>query len=135
MTTVQEAREALAGAVTFGTGLPCSPWLLDAVVESPSCQVGRREMDPRMVLDRGVSVYQLVVRLFVARHNAIDAQRRIDEFCEPTGTSSIRVAIEDGDAWTATVDYAAVTSIGEIVEREIGAASYFTVDFDVEVVW
>ena len=81
------------------------------------------------------TVYVFRVRLFVSRQSEIDSQRTIDAYCSPTGVQSLKGAIEDGNNWGATIDYAQVTRIGDTGVTEIGGSIYLSVEFDIEVVW
>lgn len=132
--TIDEVRQALAQAVKNGTGLDCSPYVLDQV-NAPCAMVDRQGFDPRLVMVSTKSVYRLRVVMFMARLSDIDAQKAIDAYCDLTGEHSVRAAIEDGSLWTTTVDYAAVTNIGDTVEREVAGAVYLVTEFDVEVCW
>ena len=132
--TIGDVRESLAGAIRDTTGLNCSPYLLDQI-DAPCAMIGRAPFDPRLVLSGAKTVYPFRVHLFVSRQSDIDAQRTIDEFCSMTGYRSIKAAVENGEAWSAPVDYAVVTSVGDTKETESAGVVYFVTEFDVEVCW
>lgn len=136
MTTIQQAREGLAAAVTNGTGLRALAYESDTV-NAPCAWVLRREMDPRLVLGGTKQQYNLTVRLFMPRTAERSNLLQIDEFCAMSGDKSIRSAVEDGDNWTdGLVDYVSVVSVGPTNEAALDSGERFlTVDFDVEVVW
>lgn len=134
MTTTATVRDALATAITTGSGLAASPYQLDSVVP-PCAHVFRREMDPRMIFTGAKSTYEFGVRIFTGRFDEVEAQRLLDELVETSGERSVVAAIQDGDNWTATIDYAQVVLIGEPVGRTLADETFMTVDLDVEVVW
>ena len=132
--SIEDVRTALAGAITNGTGLNCSPYILDQV-DAPCGMIGRAAFDPRLVLSGAKTAYVFRVRLFVSRQSEIDAQRTIDAYCSPTGVQSLKGAIEDGNNWAVAVDYASVTNVGETNETESAGVVYFVTEIDVEVCW
>ena len=131
--TIEDVRDSIADAVAT-TGIRCHPYVLDQV-SPPVAMVNRRGMDPRMVLGATKNVYRFEVVVFASRQSEIAGQKLIDNYAATTGTSSIKVAVEDGSNWTATVDYATVTNIGDTVEREIAGVVYLTVAIELEVCW
>ena len=134
MTTRKDVRVALASAVQTGAGVRAIGWIPDSI-PAPCATVGFREMDPRMVLSGAKSTYQMLVRLWAPRNETRTAQDLLDDWCEPSGSLSVIEAIETGANWSQTIDYAQVTSIGELREQVRADDVYLTVDLEVEVVW
>lgn len=132
MTSIAEVRQSLADAITQGTGVVCFAYASDTV-HTPGAMVLRKAMDPRMVFGGASNVYEFAVVAYAGRAEEVAAQTLIDEWCEPG--SGFKQAIEDGALWSATIDYAAVTQIGETQAVDIGGGSYLAVEFTVEVVW
>ncbi len=136
MTTINEARIALAAAVTAGTGLRCSPYTLDKIT-TPSAQIDRSGFDPRMVFGNTKSVYRVRIRVYTNRNPEIDAQKALDAYSAMTGDQSITAAVADEANWNGEVDYAQVVFIGDTelvtIGRDDAVAEYLTVPFDVEV--
>lgn len=133
MPTIAEVREALAGAVKV-SGLRCSPYPLTQV-NAPCAHVSRAEMDPRMVFGGGSNVYQFRITVFAGGQSDVAQQKELDERCSVDGSESVKVAVEDGDNWSASVDYAAVVRIGGPEDREVGGVFFTVADIDVEVCW
>lgn len=134
MTSIADVRQALAQAIESGAGVVAEPYAL-RTISAPCVHIVRAGMDPRMVLGAGKAAYEFRCVLFVASKDDVTSQQQIDEFCALSGSTSIKAAIEDGDLWTASVDYASVTRIGDTVERAVADVIYDTVEFSVEVVW
>ncbi len=137
MLSVTEVRDALAAAISDGCGLRAEAlWPAgDKAIASPLAVVTRRAFDPRLVFSDRKAVYLFTVTVYADRASERSAQKLLDGYCELAGTGSVRAAIEDGDNWSVTVDYAEVTQIGEVGAVSINEADYLAVPFDVEVCW
>lgn len=132
-TTIADVRVGLAAAVKAGCGLACEPYVLNAV-RAPVAMVDRREMDPRLVFGASKNAYPLRVIVFVGGQSEISSQQLLDGYCETSGASSLKRAVESGDYWPSNlVDYCEVVRIGDTVIREVAGVPYLTVEFDVEV--
>ena len=133
MTTIAQARTSLAAAVTT-TGLRCIAYLSDQI-PAPCALISRKEFDPRMVFGGSKSTYGFRVTIYTSRPAERASQVLIDGYCETTGATSLVAAIANGANWTATVDYAEVVRVGEIMVHEIAGVPYLVAELDVEVVW
>lgn len=138
MTTIAQARQALAAAVTTGTGLRCERYQLD-VINAPEACIVRREMSPGIVFDAGPEEFHFAVRVFAGRSADRQSQVLLDTYCEISGATSVKAAVETSANWGAiSLDYARVTRIGEpfifAQVPEVGPF-FFAVDIDVEVVF
>lgn len=132
--SIDEACEALASVVDQVPGLRAKGYPDDSI-NPPEAHVYSREFDPRFVFGTTPNLFQLGVRVFVSRTNMRTTMRQIRDFMEPSGATSVREAIEDGDLWNVTIHHAAVTNIGQPFEAIVGDTIYIAVDFDVDVVW
>ena len=133
MTTVAAVRDDIAAILNAKT-IRAIGWMPDAI-PAPCVVVSRREMDPRMVFSEAKAAYQFLLRVYVPRTSERAGQDQLDEWCEPTGSTSIMAALQTGSNWTQTVDYAVVTSIGEVFETARADEVFLAVDIEVEVVW
>ena len=130
MTTLAEARDGLAEAITAGTGLRMYAYQGDTV-NAPCGFVRSDEFDPRMVLGRDKAAYPFTVTVYVARVAEVAGFKKLDELREPVG--GITSAVEDGDNWSVTVDYAQVVNIGTPTATAHADDVYLTCDFEIEV--
>lgn len=134
MTTTAEVREALALAGSY-CGREVKPYA-QSTVNAGSGYVMRREFDPRMVFGGTKVTYPFMVRFYFLAVSVESAQQDIDTLCDVAGDGSFRAAVQNGENWPADlVDYAQVTNVGEINDSTVDGTNYFTVDFDIEVVW
>ena len=134
MTTIAEARDSLAGAITTGAALRAIPYL-SSTIAHPCAHVRLGAYDPRMVLGKSKAEYQFSVSVFVGVASERSAQVRCDALREPSGAGSLVAAIEDGTLWAATVDYAQVILVGEPTEVVIAEETLMMFEVDVEVVF
>lgn len=134
MPTVTEVRDDLAAVITAGTGLRAAPLVQDVMV-APIAIVSRRPFDPRMVLQQAKAAYQFTVTIYADRTDERAAQRKLDAYCELSGSTSVLAAIQDGTLWSEDVDYAQVTQIGDVQAVIIGESNYLAVEMAVEVVF
>lgn len=134
--TIDEAAAALAAVITAGTGLRCKPYV-DTTVNAPEAHIFTRPFDPRMVQGGSPKrVFLFTVRVYVPAVDARVAQSSLRKYMEPSGSTSIRQAIEDETAWNVDVDYAEVTEIGQPTQVELPSnETYWAVDIDADVVW
>ena len=134
MTTTADVRQALADAGSY-CGREVKPYV-QSTISTGSGYVMRREFDPRMVFGGSKVVYPFMVRFYFLAVSLESAQQDIDALCDTAGSSSFLAAVQDGTNWPADlVDYAQVTNVGEINDSTVDGTNYFTVDFDIEVVW
>lgn len=134
MPTVTEVRDDLAAVITAGTGLRAAALVQDIMV-APIAVVSRRPFDPRMVLQQAKAAYQFTVTIYADRTDERAAQRKLDAYCELSGSTSVLAAIQDGSLWSEDVDYAQVTQIGDVQAVIIGESNYLAVEMAVEVVF
>lgn len=132
MATMGEVRQALADAITDATGLRSAPLVLDTMV-APIAVVARQAFDPRMVFSQAKAPYLFRVTIYADRTNERGAQLALDEWCEPTGTGSVIAAIQNGDNWSVTVDYAQVINVSEVQAVAVAESNFLIVELTVEV--
>ena len=133
MTTLLEAADALAKAVTEGSGLRAVS-LLDEDINAPIAEVALDEYDPRFVFTGEKAVYPFQVTVYVARTAVRAAQTALAGFRDLHSATSIVAAVQNSDLWPDDlVDYAAVTKVGRIVPVNVAGADYLTVTFDIDV--
>lgn len=134
MPTVSDVRDALAAAITTGTGLRSSPLVQDTMVP-PIAVISRRPFDPRLIFSQSKAAYEFNVTLYAGRTNERASQIALDEWCELSGSGSVIAAIQNGSNWSVNVDYALVTNVSEVQAVAIAESNYLVVELTVEVVF
>lgn len=136
MTTIYDARQGLTDALSTIPDWRASPYVGEQV-NPPMIKVTMPAFDPRYVMGESKARYTFRCYAYYARVAAEAAEKALDALAEPTGTGSLIAAVQTGTNWSASVDYAMVTNVGEISVTSFGtdAAEYFVRPFDIEVVW
>jgi hypothetical protein len=135
VTTIAEVREALSDALATIPGWSASPYIGDQV-HTYMFKVARPAFDPRMVMSQAKSSHTFTVTAYAPRATPEASEAALDALCELTGSGSLIAAVQDGDNWSATVDYAQVVSCGEVqVAQWTDAAEFLACQFQIEVVW
>jgi hypothetical protein len=128
VTTIAEARAAVADAVTAETGLRMVPYLSDNI-PIPCGMLQSLAFDPRYVLGRAAAVYPFRLSVYVGRTAELASQKALDLLREPTG--GICSALEAMDE--SVVQNAYVTQIGELMAAATAGDQYMVCDFEIEV--
>ena len=136
MTTIHDVREGLAGALSTIPDWRASARIGDQL-NPPHIKVSMPAFDPRMVFGQSKAQHTFRCFAYYTRAAGESAEVALDALAEPSGSGSLIAAVQDGDNWSVTVDYAVVTNVGEVSVTQFGTdtAEYFVRPFDVEVCW
>jgi hypothetical protein len=134
MSDIQQVCDALADAVRHVERLKAKGYV-DTTIAPPEAQVYTRPFDPRLVFAPSPVQYELGLRVFVKGSDLKASQAALRAYMEPTGSTSVRAALEDAANWPHDVHLVEVTQIGQPAEIELADNKYWFVDFDVTVVW
>ena len=135
MTTIAEVRQNLSDIADLLDGWAGSKYVSDAV-DTRTIKVFRPEFDPRVVFGGGTMQLTFRCIAYAKRLDASASEEALDALAELTGDGSFIAAVQDSDNWSATVDYAMVTNVGETAVQPWGdGVEYLVCPFDVEVVW
>ena len=134
-TTIADVRAALATAVNTVSGVTAFGYEADTI-KTPGFYIGRKSFTPDLVLGGTKQSYGFTGFLFTQRTLERHAQIRLDQFCDMTGSLSIRTALEnDANYTTNLVHYVKVNDVSAMSEASVAGVVYFVVQFDIEVVW
>lgn len=102
-------------------------------VNPPYAIVTPTSVDYHKAFNNALNTYNFTITVVVGRADARSAQNTLDAYCSPTGTSSIKSAIEsdrtlDGNAYSLIVT--GMRNYGSIV---IGETTYLAAEFDLTV--
>lgn len=132
--TIAEVRDALKQVIEFVPGWRVSAYVTDAIT-APEIQISRPPFDPRFVFGQAKAEHTFRATAYVGRTAEVAGAKALDALAELTGSASLIAAVQDGTKWPLTVDYAVVTSAGEVAPVEIAGAQYLACPFEIEVVW
>lgn len=135
MATLTQIRDDLATRLAAIPDLNCYSKVTDSI-EEPAAVVGMPDpLEYNMTYGPTGGAYTIPVRLYVTRFDAEAGQEILDTYIAPTGTSSVKRAIEDTDvAITSGWHVAVVTRVSEFANYKIGDVVYLGCEFQVEVV-
>ena len=127
---VNDARVALATALGNIAGLRSKAYV-PAKIEPPTAVVsigsGRYDDD-----FSGSMTVEMGVLVLVARADDRSAQSRLDDYLSPTGTRSVKAAVDADPTLGGTVGTATVVGWSDPAEFEMGGISYVGIEFTVE---
>lgn len=130
MADITAMRQALANNLGNVSGLRTSPEIPD----NPTPPIGVINLDTidyDGAFNGGLTTYNFVVTVIVGRAAERTMQRKLDGYCAPTGSQSVKVAIESertlgGEAYDLRVERSNV--VGSItINDQIYLAAEFTV--------
>jgi len=130
MADITAMRQALAANLGTVSGLRTSPEIPD----NPTPPIGIINLDTidyDGAFNGGLTTYNFVVTVIVGRAAERTMQRKLDGYCQPTGSQSVKVAIESertlgGEAYDLRVERSNV--VGSItINDQIYLAAEFTV--------
>jgi len=128
--TIDGLRIGLATNLATIPGLRTSAEIPDNP-SPPIAIVQLRTVEYDQAFQRGMSVYTFLVTVIVGRSAEREAQRRLNDYCDNSGESSVKVAIEsdrtlDGEAFDCRV-----VSMDNIGNLQLGDATYLAAEFTV----
>jgi hypothetical protein len=130
--TVGALRAGLATNLATITGLranaiqPDNPTPPQAVIFPTSITFDR-------TFKRGLDEYAFTITLIAGRQDARNGQAIMDGFCAPTGSGSIKTAIESDKTLGGACQTLRVTELSAYGSTSIGDTIYLTADFSVIV--
>ena len=132
MADITLLRNAIATNLASISGLRTS----GDIPDNPSPPIGvvtLNNIDYNQAMKQGLTIYSFTVMVIVGRASEREAQRRLDQYCANTGSSSVKSAIEldrslGGNAFDCVVQ--SMTSIGSL---QLNDQTYLAADFQVAV--
>lgn len=132
MASITAIRTGLATRLATITGLRTGATIPDNV-NPPYAIVSPNSVDYHKAFNNALSTYNFTITLVVDRVSERTAQNNLDAYCSPTGTSSIRAAIESDKTLGGVVYDTMVTGMRNYGSVTIGETNYLAAEFDVAV--
>lgn len=132
MATISQIRTGLSTRLATITGLRSGPTIPDNV-NPPFAIVAPSSVDYHRAFNNALSTFNFTVTLVVGRVSERTAQNSLDAYCSPSGTSSIRVAIEADKTLGGVVFDTIVTGMRNYGSVTIGENTYLAAEFDIAV--
>jgi len=132
MAELSQIRDAMGEALTAVPNLRVRP-NIPSLVTPPMAVVFPQTIEYDLNAARGVNRYTFTVSVFVVKADDRAAQLRVDPFVSPTGTASVKAALEADRTLGGVVDTLRVTNVSNYSSTDANDVLYLAVDFEVEV--
>lgn len=134
-TTIADIREGLTAAIVAGvSGANCTGYM-HASGTPPLFEIEVDTIDYHASMGAGYVMYQFVVRGLVNLGSDVGAQVNLDTYMNPSGTNSLKAAIEADKTLGGVVDTLKVTNVTRtaVYSAQQGQTSYLGAEWAVEV--
>jgi hypothetical protein len=132
VSTISGIRTGLATRLATIAGLRTSSYIPDQI-NPPVAVVMPSKITFDRAMHRGLDEYEFTVMVLVGRADERVAQTLLDDYCNPTGTSSIKTAVEGDRTLGGVVSDLRVTEMRGISPVLVGDTTYLTAEFVVSV--
>ena len=132
MTTLSTMRLGIAANLGTINGLRTSSYVPDQI-NPPVAVVMPSSISYDRAMHRGLDEYAFTVTVLVGRADERTAQTLLDDYCNPTGSSSVKTAIESDRTLGGAAKDCRVTDMRGISPVLIGDTTYLTAEFVVSV--
>jgi hypothetical protein len=130
--SITAIRSGLATNLGTITGLRTGATIPDNV-NPPYAIVAPNGVDYHRAFNNALSTYNFTVTLVVGRVSERTSQNSLDAYCSPTGTSSIRVAVESDKTLGGVAFDTIVTGMRNYGSVTIAENVYLAAEFDIAV--
>jgi len=97
----------------------------------PIAVVQLRSIDYDQAFQKGLAVYTFVVTVIVGRSAEREAQRRLNDYSDNTGSSSVKTAIQSDRTLGGSAFDCRVVSLDNIGSLQLNDAAYLAAEFTV----
>ena len=128
--TIDGLRDGIATNLATISGLRTAAEIPD----NPSPPIGivqLRTVEYDQAFQRGMAVYTFLVTVIVGRSAEREAQRRLNDYCDNSGASSVKAAIESDKTLGGAAFDCRVISMDNIGAIQLGDATYLAAEFTV----
>jgi hypothetical protein len=132
MATLSDLRTGIAENLATITGLRVSSFVPDNP-NPPMAIVTPQNIEYHKSFNNGFNTYNFVVSVFVGRVSDRVSQNSLDAYCNPTGSSSIKSAIESDRTLSGRCFDLVVSEMRNYGSVIIGDNTYLTAEFDCAV--
>jgi hypothetical protein len=132
MATISELRDGLATNLATISGLRTGATIPENV-NPPFAIIGFDSSEFDVTMRRGLDMFAFTVTVVVSRADGRNAQNLLDVYCAPTGTTSIKTAIESNRTLGGKANDLRVTGLSNYGNLTIGEVNYLAAEFAVTV--
>ena len=132
MASITDIRSGLATRLATITGLRTGATIPDNV-NPPYAIISPNSVQYHRAFNNALSTYNFTVMVVVGRVSERTSQNSLDAYCSPSGSSSIRVAIEADKTLGGVVFDTIVTGMRNYGSISIADNTYLAAEFDIAV--
>lgn len=132
MASLSELRDGIAANLSTITGLRVSAFVPDNI-NPPLAIITPQNIEYHKSFQNGLNTYNFIVSVFVGRVSERVAQNTLDAYCAPTGSSSIKNAIESDRTLQGRAFDLVVSDMRNYGSVTIAENTYLTAEFDCAV--
>lgn len=133
MTTLSELRTGIATNLATISGLRTASTVPDQP-NPPIAVVIPRTISYDTTYGRGMDTYEFVIIVIVGRVSERTAQTTLDAYCNPSGASSIKAAIESDETLGGKAFDLRVQEMRNYQSLAVGEVTYLAAEFVVQVI-
>jgi hypothetical protein len=134
MASISTLRTEIAENLATITGLRVSPTgQIPDNVNPPYAIVTPTSVDYHKAFNNGLNTYNFTITVVVGRASERSAQNTLDAYCSPTGTQSIKGAVESDRTLDGTAYSLIVTGMRNYGSITIAETNYLAAEFDLTV--
>jgi hypothetical protein len=130
--SITAIRSGLATNLATITGLRSGATIPDNV-NPPYAIISPNGVQYHRAFNNALSTYNFTVTVVVGRVSERTSQNSLDAYCSPTGSSSIRVAVESDKTLGGVAFDTIVTGMRNYGSVTIGDNTYLAAEFDIAV--
>lgn len=133
MTTLTGIKQGLANNLASITGLRTSS-VIPEQVNPPVAIIALNSIDYDTTFRRGLDTYTFTVTVIVGRADARTGQNTLDAYAAPTGTYSVKSAIELDRSLGGVANDTRATGLSNYGNLTIGELNYLAAEWSVTVI-
>jgi hypothetical protein len=130
--TIAGIRQGLATNVATISGLRTASEIPDQA-SPPIAIVSLQSIDYHNAMQNGMTNFIFTVQVIVGRAAEKEAQRRLDQYAEPTGATSVKSAIESDKSLNGNCQTLIVDSMPSVGSLQMNDQTYLAAEFSVQV--
>lgn len=127
---IEGMRDGIAANLATISGLRTSAELPDNP-SPPIAVVQLRSVEYDQAFQRGLAVYTFLVTVIVGRSAEREAQRKLNDYCDNSGSSSVKLAIESDKTLGGSAFDCRVVSMDNIGNLQLSDATYLAAEFTI----
>lgn len=130
--TIAGIRQGLTTNLGTITGLRTASEIPDQA-SPPIAIVSLQSIDYHNAMQNGMTNFIFTVQVIVGRAAEKEAQRRLDQYAEPTGATSVKSAIESDKSLNGNCQTLIVDSMPSVGSLQMNDQTYLAAEFSVQV--